>query len=46
MQCQPLPLDMMVKVRVNALSYVGCLVSRAASLPGKVEIVAINDPLH
>jgi glyceraldehyde 3-phosphate dehydrogenase len=35
---------MMVKIRVNKLGCIGCLVTRAANSSGKVNIVAINDP--
>uniref|UniRef100_A0A8C6GYB5 glyceraldehyde-3-phosphate dehydrogenase (phosphorylating) n=1 Tax=Mus spicilegus TaxID=10103 RepID=A0A8C6GYB5_MUSSI len=45
-QCQPRPVDKMVKVSVNGFGHIGLLVTRAAvcSQHGKVEIVAINDP--
>ena len=45
-QCQPRPVDKMVKVGVNGFGRIGRLVTRAAicSPHGKVEIVAINDP--
>ncbi|XP_029336581.1 glyceraldehyde-3-phosphate dehydrogenase-like isoform X2 [Mus caroli] len=45
MQCQPGPIDKMVKVGVNGFSRIGHLVTRATicSPHGKVEIVAIND---
>ena len=43
-QCQPLPVDKMVKVGVNGFGRIGRLVTRAAICSGKVEIVAINDP--
>jgi hypothetical protein len=45
-QCQPLPIDKMVKVGVNRFGRIGRLVTRAAicSPHGKVDIVAINDP--
>ena len=44
MQCQPRPVDKMVKVGVNGFGRIGRLVTRAAICSGKVEIVAINDP--
>ena len=44
MQCQPHPIDKMVKVGVNGFGRIGRLVTRAAICSGKVEIVAINDP--
>ena len=43
-QCQPRPVDKMVKVGVNGFGRIGRLVTRAAICSGKVEIVAINDP--
>ncbi|GAB1302534.1 Glyceraldehyde-3-phosphate dehydrogenase [Apodemus speciosus] len=45
-QCQPRPVDKMVKVGVSGFGRILRLVTRAAfcNLSGKVEIVAINDP--
>ena len=43
-QCQPRPIDKMVKVGVNGFGRIGRLVTRAAICSGKVEVVAINDP--
>jgi glyceraldehyde 3-phosphate dehydrogenase len=45
-QCQPCPINIMVKVRMNEFFSIGYLIYSAAfsSASGKVEIVAINDP--
>ena len=45
-QCQPCPIDKLVKVGVIGLGLIGLLVTRAAfcSTLGKVEIVAFNSP--
>lgn len=45
-QCQPHPIDMVIKVGVDGFSHIGHLVTRAVflSASGKVEIFAINYP--